>query len=601
MDLWSNKMRNTMLCVIPLLNVASFLALPGTAQGVEFEGAGGNVVINGAMTMGTSIRTDNRDPSLVYGANATAVGIHDGASSGRNQDDGDLNYDRGDSVYKVAKGWLHLTYTRDNYGVELSGKAWYDVGLEKGPVAWGNSPGGYQGGEPLSDEGAATRSKFAGAVFNDANVFGRNLIAEIPVSWKLGWQRIDWGNQYYAFGGLRDLMPVDFPAELRPGVKRDEETRIPIPAIFIRAELTPSTALEAFWQFAFTPNSPNQCGTFYSQVDFVAQGCDVITIGNASDPQAINNGVVVNRADTQDPSNSGQFGVALKHRVDALNTEFGLYAAQFHSRSSYYSAVKSERPAGPPLLPGDPGGKNPQYFTEYPEDIRMYALSFDSKLEDTSLFGELAYRPNQPFQYNAVDILSGFTSKGGATPLRPQIDSLAPGESFHGYERHKSMQLQLGSSMPFNAVLGAAKGQFGIQGIYRLVPDLPDVDSVRFRRSDVFGQGPVNGDCTGSSVQCSSDGYVSKQAYGYRVQANLVYQNVVSGVNLIPSLFFGHDLSGWSEDGTILEDRKFAILSLKAVLNRAYTAEIAWLPIWGGDYNNLRDRSVAQATLGMQF
>ncbi|WP_432720796.1 DUF1302 family protein [Jeongeupia wiesaeckerbachi] len=595
--------RHTLRNSIPLLmKAAGLLTLASAAQAAEFDYAGGKFTVNGAMTLGTSIRIENRDPSLLYGPNAATIGIKNASNGGRNQDDANLNYDRGDAFYKVLKGWIRLNYTRDNYGAELSGKAWYDFALNNDAAPWGNSTNGYQANTPLSDRGAATRSKFSGMVFNDANVFGRNQIGDTAVAWKLGWQRIDWGNQYYAFGGLRDLMPVDFPAELRPGVKRDDETRISIPALFARTEFTPDTAVEAFWQIAFTPNTPHQCGTFYSQLDFVSEGCDVITIGNSSDPLAIKNGLVVKRAQTVDPSNAGQFGLALKQKIESLNTEFGLYATQFHSRLSYYSATKSQRPNGPPLIPGDPGDLNPKYFTEYPEDIRMYAFSFDTELnKDAAVFGELAYRPNQPFQYNAIDILNGFTSKTAPTPLRPEIDSLAPGETFHGYERHKSVQLQLGGNLKFTSILGAAKGQIGAQAIYRNVPDLPDVSTVRFRRSDVFGQGPVNGVCNGSSVQCSNAGYVSDEAYGYRLQANLIYPNVVSGVTLVPSVFFGQDLQGWSEDGAIVEGRKLAIVSLKAIINKAFTAEIAWLPTWGGTYNNLSDRSAAQATVGVQF
>lgn len=596
------RRRGALLRTIPLavINTAGLLTITTAAKAAEFDYAGGKFTVNGAMSLGAAIRTDSRDPALLFSPNATAISASGSEAGGRNQDDGNLNFGRGDAFNKVLKGWLKVGYTRANHGAELSAKGWYDFALSDDKVPWGNFPNGYKSNETLSDKGARQRSKFAGIVINDANVFGRDDIAD-GVFWRLGWQKIDWGNQYYAFGGLRDLMPVDFSAELRPGVQRDEETRISIPALFARADLTKATAIEGFAQLAFTPNSPYQCGTFYSQLDFVSEGCNVITLGQQTDPTAVNKGNIVKRALTPETSDSGQFGVALKHKVDSINTEFGLYATQFHSRASYYGAIKSERTSGAPFVPGDPGGLNPKYFTEYPEDIRMFALSSDTKFRNGSMFSEISYRPNQPFQYNAVDLLTGFTTNAGPTPLRSQINALAPGERFHGYERYKSLQLQLGGNLKIPEVLGASALQLGAQLVYRRVPDLPDVNTVRFRRSDVFGQGPVAGKCTGTSVQCSNDGYVSQNAFGYRLQASLRYPNVIQGVDFVPSVFYGQDVSGWSEDGTINEGRQFAVVSLKAIVDKRYTAELAWLPTWGGTYNNLRDRSAAQATIGLQF
>jgi hypothetical protein len=125
----------------------------------------------------------------------------------------------------------------------------------------------------------------------------------------------------------------------------------------------------------------------------------------------------------------------------------------------------------------------------------------------------------------------------------------------------------------------------------------------RFGRSDIFGQGPVNGACPSgaSPVSCTVDGYVSRQAWGYRLQAGLRYAGVVSGLDLFPSVILGHDVSGWSGDGSILEGRMFAVVSLRADLANGITAEVAWQPTWGGTYNNLRDRGSAQANVGYRF
>jgi len=314
-------------------------------------------------------------------------------------------------------------------------------------------------------------------------------------------------------------------------------------------------------------------------------------------------GVYVQRTATHDPSNPGQGGIALRHTVDAWATEFGLYAAQFHSRAPFYSGTKSGRETGPLFVPGDPGGLNPTYFTEYPEDIRMFGVSFETKIPGGAVVGELTYRPNQPLQYNSVDLISAAVSRTAPTPLRAMADAIAPGDVVRAWERHEALQLQLGASSGIPNVLGSAGMGYGLEIVYKLVPDLPDPSVTRFGRAEVFGQGPVDGVCPppAAPVSCSSDGYVSKDALGYRLRAGLKYPNVIGEVDLVPSVVFGHDVWGWSGDSLLLEGRMLAIVSLQAVLAGKWTAAVAWQPTWGGTYNYTRDRSTAQAYVSYQF
>ena len=78
-------------------------------------------------------------------------------------------------------------------------------------------------------------------------------------------------------------------------------------------------------------------------------------------------------------------------------------------------------------MPGDPGNLNPTYFTEYPEDIRMFGVTFETKFPGGAVLGEFTYRPNQPLQYNSVDLISAAVSLTAPTPLREKADAVAPG------------------------------------------------------------------------------------------------------------------------------------------------------------------------------
>jgi len=584
--------------------LAAVVLVP-SAHSADYPVGDGKLSVSGSVFVGTAIRTTGQDPKLLANVNSSLLSIDGHAvtpSAGRNADDGNLNFNRGDPVATVLKGYLALAYKWRDYGIEASGQAWYDYVTARSGHPWGNVRNGYAAGEPLSDAGAIPRAKFSGIVLDNLYGYGRNQFDKVSLDWRVGYQTLDWGKRLMVLGGLRELNPLDVPASLRPGALRDQETRITFPAVYGRVGLPNATSLEAFYQLHFERTALNECGTFFSSLDFMAEGCNKAMFGNLSDRTAVATGFYVKRTETRNPSNSGQGGIALKHTVEAWTTEFGIYAAQFHSRAPFYSGTKSWRD-GAPYVPGDPGNLNPTYFTEYPEDVRMFGATFDTKFRGGAVLGEFTYRPNQPLQYNSVDLIAAAISLTAPTPLRAKADAVAPGGVVQGWERHEAMQLQLGAIGQVPDVLGSAGLSYGGEIVYKRVPDLPDPAVMRFGRSEVFGQGPVNGVCPppAAPVSCSFDGYVSRNAFGYRLRASLRYAKVAHGVDLTPSILFGQDVSGWSGDGLILEGRMLASVALQASFASRWTAAISWQPTWGGTYNSMRDRSTAQANVGYQF
>lgn len=143
--------------------------------------------------------------------------------------------------------------------------------------------------------------------------------------------------------------------------------------------------------------------------------------------------------------NDGQYGFSFRYIAEELNsTEFGFYFVNYHSKEpTIYAdlngyqgvnladlaaglgtvdlvpAVPGVQPCGTPIA-GIPscgalaGGLatvdmlgSTQAKREYAEDIRMYGLSFNTTINETSVFGELAYRPNLPVGISATNDLLG--------------------------------------------------------------------------------------------------------------------------------------------------------------------------------------------------
>jgi Protein of unknown function (DUF1302) len=102
-------------------------------------------------------------------------------------------------------------------------------------------------------------------------------------------------------------------------------------------------------------------------------------------------------------------------------------------------------------------------------------------------------------------------------------------------------------------------------------------------------------------VACSNDGFVTAAAFGARARATLTYANFVADTDIVPSIAYGYDLQGWSYDAVFNEGRQFAILSLRAEYQKRFAAEIAYVPTWGGTYNNGRDRDVVTLAVSAKF
>ncbi|HCI1656067.1 TPA: DUF1302 family protein, partial [Pseudomonas aeruginosa] len=290
-------------------------------------------------------------------------------------------------------------------------------------------------------------------------------------------------------------------------------------------------------------------------------------------PSPWNEGIVVQRGPDRDARDSGQYGFALRYFADELNTEFGAYYMNYHSRLPIFSgqgpsaakmaainnfatniAAISPSLAAQAAAAATAGNSN--YFIEYPEDIRMFGLSFSTTLPNgTAWSGEVSYRPNAPVQLNTTDILYSALDPvniGGSRPYEnASLLNGRPGEDMHGYRRKEITQLQTTLTHFFDQVMGAERltvvGEIG----WTHVGGLESSSVVRYGRDPSFGSGPMEGTLNGLSTcsglaasvtgnpnannvtrYCEKDGYTTTDAWGYRARAIWDYNDVFMGVNL---------------------------------------------------------------------
>ena len=633
---------------LPLaVSLASTLA--GPAFGVSFNIGEIEGQFDSSLSIGASWSTES--------ANKNLIGVNNGGRGlSQTSDDGHLNFKSGETFSKIFKGIHDLELKYGDTGIFVRGKYWYDFELKDESRPF----------KDISDDNRKEGAKSSGGQILDAFVYHNYAIADQPGSVRLGKQVVSWGESTFIGGGINSINPIDVSAFRRPGAEI-KEGLIPVNMFYVSQSLTENLSTEAFYQIEWDQTVADNCGTFFSQPDVIADGCDnnlaVLRTQNglnsalaaAGLPAGLRNaaintlgargvtwgnpdeGVIVRRGPDRDARDSGQFGVSFKYMFDPLDTEFGAYFMNYHSRAPIFSGhgapasaysgaglvgglVGNGVPLGvaaglaPTLLPLVVAG-NSSYYVEYPEDIRLYGLSFSTTLPTgTAWSGELSYRPNAPVQLNTTDILFS-----GLTPLNPNVSVLqgTPGQDQQGYRRKEVTQLQPTLTHFFDQVMGAERltlvGEVG----WTHVGGLESNSKARYGRDPSYGPGPLpNNQCVtlnsgtlaggpqnNVSRYCENDGFTTANSWGYRGRAIWEYNDVFAGVNLKPNVAWSHDVEGYSPGpgGNFEEGRKAVSLGVDAEYQNTYTASLAYTNFFDGKYTTVDDRDFVALSFGVNF
>jgi hypothetical protein len=322
------------------LALALPLLMAAQAQSVEFKMGGVTTTLDTQLSLGSSWRADDADASRI------GAGIED-----TNDNDGNSNYEKGDAFSQIFKGShdLHIKY--ENMGIFLRGKYWYDSAIENNSVAYGHGPTAtvrtaadevflagalesgltYNAGK-LDDSGFDDLSKGSGATLLDAFVYGQFDLGEMPLDVRLGKQVVSWGESTFIIGGINAINPADLSAFRRPGAEL-KEGLLPVGMAYVNLGLTDNLSAEVFYQYEYQNTVADACGTYFSTSDLAAQGCNLISVGNAA------LSISKDQSFADEPSDDGQFGMAFRYYAEDIETEFGVYAMNIHSRAPVLNMV----------------------------------------------------------------------------------------------------------------------------------------------------------------------------------------------------------------------------------------------------------------------
>ena len=560
--------------------------------GVSFNVGPVEGQIDSELSIGASWSTAKADSKLI-GAN------NGGKGQSEISDDGRLNFKRGETFSKIFTGMHALELKYGDSGLYVRGKYWYDFELQDDSRPF----------KAISDSGRKASAQSSGSQLLDAFVYHNYAIADQPGAVRLGKQVVSWGESAFIGGGINAINPTDASAYRRPGTEY-KDGLVPVNLFYISQNLTDNLSADAFYQLDWEQSEADNCGTFFSRSDVMADGCSgnyrVMSKRSALDVADLaaltgagvevnEEGVLVRRGADRNARNSGQFGVAMHYVFEPLDTEFGAYFMNYHSRDpilsagaapqSAYSAAAGSGGLAPMIVAG-----NSSYYVEYPEDIRLYGLSFATTLSTgTAWKGELSYRPNAPVQLNSNDLLyANVTLLPGLAQASPL--TVTPGADIQGYRRKEVTQFQTSLTHFFDNAMGADRltvtGEVGVT----YVGGLDSPSDLRYGRDPVFGSD-------------GNDGFTTATSWGYRGRAVWEYNSVLPGVNLKPNLGWSHDISGYSPgpNANFEEGRKAITLGLDGEYQSTYTSSLSYTNFFGGRYNTLSDRDFVALTVGVKF
>lgn len=580
---------------VAILAMATASYMTG-AQAINFNIGEVEGQFDSALSVGASWALRTPDRNFIGAGNG-------GKGDTRTSDDGRQNFKRGETFSKIFKGVHDLELKYRNTGVFLRGKYWYDFELkDESRLLY-----------DIRDDNRKRGAQSSGVELLDAFIYHNYEIGDLPGSVRVGKQVVSWGGSLFISGGINSINPLDANALRRPGSEL-KEGLLPVNMFYLQQTLTDSISMEAFYQLEWDQTVADNCGTFFASSDIIADGCDdrYVVSGRDMPPgESDNSGVNGNtlympRGGDRDARDSGQFGVALRWFVPELNnTEFGLYYLNYHSRLPVGNSVISTA-ANPLATPGF-GATYAKYFLSYPEDIRLYGLSFATTVGTASVEGELSYRPNMPL---GVDDLTYATLR--LAPFVPSIipNSGIPGDEIKGYTRVPMTQGQVSVVQTFDQVLGASRLSLIGEVAFNHLNGIGEGEwgKFRFGRSSHFGPGEYYADdgtdlcravLSSRPEYCNDKGFFTRNSWGYRLRAGLTYSGVIGGLDLSPSVAWSHDVDGYGPNFN--EGAKAVSIGLSAKYLNNYEASISYTDFFGGKYTTNGDRDFISASFGVTF
>jgi hypothetical protein len=336
----------------------------------------------------------NFDTSLQYTMGWRAEGRDNNISNSIPNAQSDYKFDRGDMVTNRLQTILEFQAVyQDKMGFRVSGSGWkdfaYDDKVETNPAP------GYGVGYSDGRYSAYTKKyHLRGAELLDAFVFKNFEVSDVPVYAKLGRFTQQWGNAlFFGFSSISyGQHAVDYIKGFTQPGSEVKELFLPRAQANLVAELTPTLTVSGQYFLENAENRFPEGSTYLAPSDLLYQGPDT-------------------SAFVFGPG----FSAGKSHDLKNINNNFGVKAAwtpewAHGTIGFYYRRLDETQPWA--LAEGQPGVGGDVHLS-YGENVKLYGLSYETTVGNTSFGLEANYREN-------TALASSFTLPGfGLGPAQP--------------------------------------------------------------------------------------------------------------------------------------------------------------------------------------
>ena len=602
-------------------------------------------IYNFDIAYGARYRLDGRDPALIAQIS--------GGSNLQNSllDDGNLNYDPHQFVSNMVRANGDLTLRLGAFGAYVRGYAFYDYENDRGERA--RTELSSRADEQFSRD-AQILDAYLSARFSVGGVPIQIRVGDQVVAWGQ--------STFFSTSGVNVINPLNVPLVQQPTATPEDlrlPVGLVWGAIHITPLISLEAFYQYSWEGTIIPEkgtylSGNDLTPGVTSAQFTGTASDLGTDvcarfgldpsvynfqgSNGEDPTKIRalepppsseqggDGCfdflylkARGNPDALDPKDGGQYGFTLQSIIPKWNdTKIALHYANYHSRLPYVSGFSVSQEAldnsasntvfnvrNGLLSPAAAAEytfanltKELELVFEYPEDIQMFGLSFNTTTihTGTAFSGEIAHFRNHPFQLHVgqvVPALLDFTPS--AHPGFPGGDYSPPYESdsfVRSWIELDKTQAALGVTQLFGPQLGASQVAVSLEAAYLHIHDMPDKDNVRLQTPGV----PI--------LQFEpQDLFADAGSWGYRLAGVLTYSNVLGAFEVSPRVVFSHDVAGNSPVGQpFQEGRKVFTLGVKGIYLDRFSTDLSYTNFFGaGDYNVLNDRDFLNFNLRYSF
>ena len=622
-------------------SLVACLVLPTTpAFGIDLaEGKDFKLNLNTTLNWGTAYRVQDRDLSIISpfeGGTAWSV----------NGDDGNLNFDKG-LFSNAVSATVELKLEYKNFGFFVRGFGFYDHEIENGDTER----------TPLTDEAldrVGTRAEL-----RDAFAWAKFRLGSMPGEVRVGQQVVSWGESTFIQNGINVINPVDVSALRVPGAELRDAL---LPVGLVWASITPSQAIsfQAFYQYDWEEVIIDPPGTYFSTNDFVGRGGERVFLAFASfadtgespwfvQPPVDYPFMSVPRTTTEEASDDGQYGINMRIFASGLgDTEFGLFFINYHSRlpvingisGSLQGAMDAQAAGQSAAMAiyqyfGVPPGVSPEvdaaaaqagqaaatsafantgrWYTAYPEDIKLYGLSWNTQLGTSGIAfqGELSYRQDVPYLVDDVELL--FASLSPISAGLAATNQVVPGgvgfsTPIDGYRLHDSSQFQFTMTKVFGPMLGADQGLLVFEPALSYVFDMPSKDELRYEGPGTYTSGnPIHsapGGAHAGKPYEEAEHFADATSWGYRLAGRLYYLNAIGAWNMSPRFGWQQDVNGVSPGpgGNFIEGLYALTLGVNFNYQARWEVDFSYNMYDGADrWNLINDRDFVASSVKFSF